>query len=298
MTEPDVSIRAVKPAMTRYLLRSALLLGQQLLPGDEAVHDVRVYMKRLRATLKLVKPCLDERSYRREYDAARNAGLLLADWRDTAVLRSTMKTLKKESPELFDLLSSEPKASGLFAGADLSWEEAAARKKRAAGLAEQMKKAAGRIRFLSLADPDPSLMAGSLEESYREACRAYITCRNRPKPRLIHDFRKKSKTFLYQLRYFRPLNPPAVKSIETKIDRLTEVLGRYNDLGEVIRVTGYVFGEPGNTPVMDLLWVLVKDMQDRQLLKVWVISRDIFRPGSSLRDLLPFLPLMTAPRAG
>ncbi|MCK7532940.1 MAG: hypothetical protein MZV63_18825 [Marinilabiliales bacterium] len=50
-------------------------------------------------------------------------------------------------------------------------------------------------------------MTGFCWRSWRTATRlpgeAYIKCRNQPEPRLLHEFRKKSKTFLYQLVYFR-----------------------------------------------------------------------------------------------
>ena len=52
---------------------------------DEAVHDARKDLKKLRALLRLVRDGLGEVRYRKENRALRNAGRALADFRDAAV---------------------------------------------------------------------------------------------------------------------------------------------------------------------------------------------------------------------
>ena len=51
-TDP-VMIKEIKPALTDYIRESLTLLGQSPFPDDDAIHDIRVLMKRQRATVRL-----------------------------------------------------------------------------------------------------------------------------------------------------------------------------------------------------------------------------------------------------
>ncbi|MCK7532939.1 MAG: hypothetical protein MZV63_18820 [Marinilabiliales bacterium] len=53
--------------MTGYITGSLLLLAQQPIPDDAAIHDIRVMMKKHRAAIRLARPLLDEAVYNREY---------------------------------------------------------------------------------------------------------------------------------------------------------------------------------------------------------------------------------------
>ncbi|MFN2314716.1 MAG: CHAD domain-containing protein, partial [Bacteroidales bacterium] len=93
--------REIKPSMAGYITDSLILLAQQPLPDDAAIHDIRVMMKKHRAAIRLARPLLDEAVYDREYLAGRETGRILSSWRETAVLRKTAKSLKKSNPGLF-----------------------------------------------------------------------------------------------------------------------------------------------------------------------------------------------------
>ena len=102
MTEKETKqLSDIKPALAGYISDSLVLLGQLPVPDDTAIHDIRVLMKRQRATIKLVRPLLEEESYRREYLAGREVGRILCSWREMSVLYKTAKALKKENPKLF-----------------------------------------------------------------------------------------------------------------------------------------------------------------------------------------------------
>jgi len=91
----------IKSSMTCHITDSLQLLSRNPLPDSKAIHDIRVMMKKHRAAVRLVRPLLEESVYRREYLAGRETGRVLASWRETAVIRKTVKALKKENPELF-----------------------------------------------------------------------------------------------------------------------------------------------------------------------------------------------------
>jgi len=276
----------IKSSMTCHITDSLRLLSQQPLPDSVAIHDIRVMMKKHRAAVRLVRPLLEESVYRREYLAGRETGRILASWRETAVMRKTVKALKKDNPELFLRLWDNEKIMSLLRKPYSTWEEAGLQAKAVKEVTDQLTRANHRLRFIGLREPDYRILLGELEKSYGVAATAYLECRNNPRHRLLHEFRKKSKTLMYQLGYFRHLNPSSVKLLEKKLDAMTQNLGRYNDLVQVMILTGSRLGVKDNSDVANELAIVIRDRQDRYLMKVWPVAYSLFTPGRKLQDLL------------
>ena len=279
-------LKEIKSSMAGYISGSLELLSGEPLPDDSAIHDVRVLLKKHRAAVRLVRPLLDEAVYQREYLAGRETGRLLASWRDTAVLRKTVKSLRKNNPELFVKLHENEKIMSLLRKPYTGWNDAAEQARTVSEVAERLKKAQYRLRFLGMGEPGMSLPTGVLEETYRVAAKAYLASRNKPSAALLHEFRKKSKTFMYQLVFFRHMAPREVKQLEKRLSTMTQNLGRYNDLAQVMKIAGYRFGESGNRDIDDELAVVIRDRQDRYLMKVWPVAYRIFAPGKKLQDII------------
>jgi CHAD domain-containing protein len=276
----------IKTSMLECINGSLILLSQKPLPDGNAIHDIRVMMKKQRAAVRLVKPLLDEPVYNREYLAGRETGRILSSWRESNVLRKTMKALRKDHPELFTKLWDNETVQNLLRKPYATWEQAGVQAKTVSKVTEQLTRAGYRIRFLSLNELDFRMLLGEVEQSYLAAARAYLDCRNNTKPRLLHEFRKKSKTLMYQLDFFRHLNPAAVKSLEKRLDIMTRNLGKYNDLDQILTILGYKYRDSANSDVNDELAVVIKDRQDSYLMKVWPAAYRIFMPGKKLQDLL------------
>jgi hypothetical protein len=153
---------------------------------------------------------------------------------------------------------------------------------------ELLNKAGYRIRFQSMNKIDPHLLIQELELSYNKVVEIYITCRNNLKPDDLHEFRKRTKDFLYQLSFFRPLNPSAIKALEKKLDSMTQYIGRYNDLTQLLKALDYDYSLKRYLPAMDELVIRIRDKQDRYLSKVWPAAYKIFCPGQRLVNVLGF----------
>lgn len=276
----------MKTMMTGYLTGSLALLTGRPVPDDAAIHDVRVLMKKHRAAIRLVRPLLNEDVFHREYLAGRETGLILALWRESAVLRKTMKDLKKDNPELFIKLNDNTTVQDLLRKPYYTWDQAGELAKTVSEVTARLKKAQHRLRFLSLNEPDMRILLGELGNSHAAASAAYLACRNKPSAALLHKFRKKSKTFMYQLIFFSHLSPQPFRLLEKKLGTMTRNLGRYNDLAQIMTLTGYRFGVSGNSVADDELAVVIRDRQDRYLAKVWPLAYRIFAPGLKLQDLL------------
>src|SRR5262249_43493939 len=62
-------------------------------PRDEAVHEARKSLKKIRAVLRLVRPAVGEKCYRRENTCFRDAGRPLTEVRDARILLETLDKL-------------------------------------------------------------------------------------------------------------------------------------------------------------------------------------------------------------
>jgi CHAD domain-containing protein len=283
-----IKLKEIKPALAGYLDNSKLLLLNSPVPDEKAIHDIRVLMKKSRATIKLLAAQLDEETFIREYNSYRETGRLLRSWRESSVIRRTMKGLKKENPDLFNRLNDDKKIQDLVKnnGSDEQTNEEFL--KYTEQISTLLNKAIYRLRFQGLDKLDPLLLIKELEKSYEMVSEIYLRCRYNPKPLQLHEFRKKAKDFLYQLYFFRPLNPSGIKNLEKRIDTLTQNLGKFNDLTQILGLLEYKQGNPDNSADLEELVVVIRNKQDKYLLKVWPSSFKIFRPGRKLLNVIGF----------
>ena len=69
------------------------LTGDHRGARDEAVHEARKSLKKVRAVLRLVRPVVGEKGYRRENTCFRDAGRPLSVARDAQILVQTVEQL-------------------------------------------------------------------------------------------------------------------------------------------------------------------------------------------------------------
>jgi CHAD domain-containing protein len=283
-----VKLKEIKPALAGYIRESQSLLKKSPVPDEKAVHDIRVLMKKSRAVLKLTAPQLDKTDSDRDIGSLREVGRIMCSWRETSVQRKTLKGLRKEYPDVFSRLSENAKLIALLEKPETVMEPSEEMRTALEQIYNLLNKTGYRIRFQSMNKFDPQLLAKELEFTYARVSDIYLACRNNPKPESLHKFRKTAKDFLYQLYIFRPLNPSVVKNLEKKLDSITQNLGKFNDLAQIIKTLGYKYKEGANLPALDELIIMLHDAQDNYLAKVWPSAYQIFCPGQKLVNILGF----------
>jgi CHAD domain-containing protein len=283
-----VKLKDIKPALAGYIRESQMMLGKEPVPDDRAIHDVRVLMKKARAALKLVAPQQDTEFIKKDIVALREVGRKMCAWRETSVLRKNLKGLKKEFPLLFSQLGSCEKINLILKKPDVSAAITQKIHTESEEINALLKKTGFRIRFMSMSKLDPDVLFSDLEKTYARVSYIYLACRNNPKPSKIHEFRKRTKDFLYQIYFFRPVNPSGIKKVENKLDNLTRNLGRYNDLTQLLNALDYDYSLNRNMPALDELVLNIREKQDRYLSKVWPDAFDLFSPGQKLVSVLGF----------
>lgn len=286
MDSDYIDLKEIKPVLGTYLKESQILLNRAPFPDEEVIHDIRVCMKKARAVLKLIAPQLHREYVTRDILELREIGRKMSLWRETSVLRKTLKQLKKESPGIFSRLTDNEKVTSILKKPASVLEMTDSIRTEVEMINSLLKKTGFRIRFLTTNRLDATLLMRELEQTYARVTDAYLICRNNPSPDKIHNFRKRAKDFLYQLNFFRPLNPSSIKSLEKKLGKLTKSLGRFNDLAQLVTAIGYVYSVDKNQPVTDELVIRIREKQDKSLAEIWPLAYKIFCPGKKLENFI------------
>jgi len=286
---PDyVRLKEIKPALCGYIREAQFKLDPDEIPDEIVVHDVRVLMKKSRATVRLLKSQIDEESFNREYSALREVGRIMRSWRETSVHRKLLKYLKKKYPVLFSHLTGNEKVNQLLNKPESEKEPSPEMKRDLENIMSLLHKSDYRWRFRSMNNLDPHLLLKELELTFKAVTGSYLKARNYPRSINIHEFRKITKDFLYQLYFFRSLKPKVIKDLEKRLENIAQNLGKYNDHSVLIKTMDYKYPSPDNSSAADELVVLIKKEQDRYLMKVWPAAFRIFRPGKNLGSVMGF----------
>lgn len=287
--EPDyIRLKEIKPELSGYVKEAQVLLKNSPVPDDETVHDVRVLLKKARAVLKLIDPQIDKEYAARDITSLKDAARIMSSWRDTSVQRKIFKELRKEYPAIFAQLQENEKIVSLMKKPEAGIEKSQQTSPEVEQIDNLLKKAGYRIRFHSMDKIDPQLLLKSLEQTFTKVTIVFLKCRNDPAPTKLHEFRKKSKDFLYQLYFFRPLNSNVIKALEKKVDAMTRNLGKINDLSQLIKAIDYKYSADSDSPALDELVVRIREKQDKYLERVWPVASRIFMPGRKLVNILGY----------
>lgn len=272
--------------LAEYISRSRDLLKRSAVPDDDAVHDIRVYMKKSRAVLRLTAPLMENSLSDRDLQSLKRVGQLMCHWRDTSVHRKTLKELRKKHHIIFSKLSDNEKITSLMSKPETPPGPDEDMRNSIAEIDELLSRTYFRLRFNQMQKIDTYNLFVLLGLSFDTVRKIYLDCRNRVRPEKMHDFRKRSKDFLYQLYFFRPMNPSGIKSIEKRLERMTLNLGKYNDLYQLLNTLGYVYPNELSNPALDELVIKIREEQDYYLSKVWPEAYRIFCPGKELTAIL------------
>lgn len=281
-SENNIATTDLKPVLCGYITDARSMIHPGKLPGQIVVHDVRVLMKKARAAIKLVRSNIDEASFRREYSAFRETGRIMSTWRESAVHRKLLRDFRKRHPALFSRVKDEDVIRQLLETHDDPASSVEKIREDLLKIMDILHRSSSRLRFLNMKVTDQRLLLDELERSFSLVSDCWLNARHNPKDVNIHEFRKKTKDLLYQLFFFRPLNPKAVRSLEKSLDQLAQNLGKYNDYAVLLRTLDYKYQTDSNNPALDEFAVIVRQEQDGYLFRIWPAAYRIFKPGKSL----------------
>lgn len=221
-----IGLRLQQFALTQIDLAIAYLTDPKRNP-DEAIHETRRCMKRVRALLRLVKAQLPATLYDRENLYLRNIARQLTKLRDAAVMAETLAGLQKEFPSQLSrrdwrTLKTELATAQRRAKLD--------KKKRMASVALRLRTARTRVEKWSLEFDESAVLQQGLRKTYRRGRRAMEAAMEEPTAENFHEWRKQVNHLRHQLQLLQTLKLGKVKHVLREFKSLAEQLGRKNDL--------------------------------------------------------------------
>jgi CHAD domain-containing protein len=238
------------PAGIRRIVREEMEAAARQLSGeagsdrDEAIHEARKSMKKIRGVLRLMRPEMGA-VYQRENNWYRNVGGRLSEFRDAGAMIETFDALIEEHREELGRRKLGSIRRGLMA-----------RKQNAevqAGMAEVFGTIAGGLRrrvakveaWPLVADGFPALAMG-LEATFRGGRKARARVRKHPTPANYHEWRKRVKDHWYHVRLLEKYWSGAMESYEKSLKELENWLGEDHNLvvlQETVVATPALFGK-------------------------------------------------------
>jgi CHAD domain-containing protein len=195
---------------------------------EEAVHEARKDMKKLRAVVRLARGEIGDHVYRRENACFRDAGQELSGLRDADVMLATLAKLEYDIPpdSAGDLRRALEAHTAHTAGGT--------RQQASARVVEILTTARRRIGRWPLDVDGFEAVAGGLERIYRQGRRDFRAARAEPTTENLHEWRKRVKDLWYHLTILRTAWPPVMDALADEAHRLSEHIGDDHDLSVLL----------------------------------------------------------------
>jgi len=189
---------------------------------EEAVHEARKDLKKLRALLRLARGELGESTFARENTCFRDAGRELAGVRDSDVMLDTLKALDLPTELGWDLRKAIQ--------AHRARNGDGGRRAAAAGAVAMLREARGRVEDWPLERDSFGALRDGLERTYRRGRREFKAARANPSVEGLHEWRKRAKELWYHHTLLRALWPPVMQAVGDQAHELADRLGDDHDL--------------------------------------------------------------------
>lgn len=189
---------------------------------EEAVHEARKDMKKLRALLRLARGELGKNTFARENACFRDAARELAGTRDSDVMLETLASLELPPGLGWELRKVMQAQLGRDGARD---RDVAARRATAI-----LKDARRRVDDWALAHDSFDALAEGLERTYRRGRRAFRAALDEPSAEALHEWRKRVKDLWYDHTLLRELWPPVMNAAGDEAHELSDRLGDDHDL--------------------------------------------------------------------
>jgi CHAD domain-containing protein len=189
---------------------------------EEAVHEARKDLKKLRALLRMARGELGESCFARENACFRDAGRELAAARDNDVMLATLKALDIPAGLGWELRKAI-QAHGARNGDG-------GRGAAAMGVVAMLAEARGRVDDWPLERDSFGALKNGLVRTYRRGRRDFRAVRANPSVEGLHEWRKRVKELWYHHTLLRPLWRPVMQAVGDEAHELADRLGDDHDL--------------------------------------------------------------------
>lgn len=196
--------------------------------SDEAVHDARRRVKKIRAIIRLVGPVLNGSGRSIDHDLSR-VSRLLAPVADGQGVVETLEELARRYGKTLPKPTLEAARVGVIRNSARADHEAEARGivKIAAGTLRHERK---RIKHWKLDARGFKAIGPGLEDSYRRARRMMIHAWSKPRPTRFHTWRRSVKEHWFHVRLLEGRCGNHLLAHQRRIEALDGILGEYHNV--------------------------------------------------------------------
>ncbi len=195
----------------------------------DAIHEARKHLKKARALLRLVRPALGTKTYRRENAALGDAGRALSEARDADVLVETVDKLAARFAGRLPAVVFEQVRDALTADAPGQADRDGPRIDLIP-IVETLRAALARVEDWPLNGAGWDTVVAGVARAYAGGCDAFAIARRDPTPEHLHEWRKRVKDLWYHERLLGPVWPAVVGAHGEEAHVLSEQLGDDHDL--------------------------------------------------------------------
>ena len=195
---------------------------------DEAIHEARKSVKKIRGVLRLMRPELGG-IYLAENIRLRNIGRKLSEFRDAGAIIETFDALREKYREELGRRTLASIRRGLVARKDEAERKAGIERvlhQMAAGL----RQAGKRVNAWPLKTAGFPAIAPGLEETFRRGQNSMARVRKHPCPENYHEWRKRVKDHWYHIRLLENLWTGVMQAYERSLKDLETWLGEDHNL--------------------------------------------------------------------
>jgi len=239
---------------------------------DEAIHDARVSIKKIRAVLRLIRDSLGKQIYKEEDTAYRDAARTLSSVRDSAAL---LEIVGKLIEHFSEQLSHGAFASVLTPLRQSKRKQLQDQKKAMRDTATALRQARKRVSDWPESGHHQSLTVG-LKRVFKAGRTDFATAYHQPSIETFHEWRKQVKHLLYQTRVLRPLWKTMMKALTAELKTLGGYLSDDHDLAILREKVSAQLEQSKNRTEIEALVALIDQRRNELQLSAKALGERIY----------------------
>jgi CHAD domain-containing protein len=197
---------------------------------DEAVHEARKAMKKVRAVLRLVRSEIGNGMYRKANASLRDTARPLTEVRDAKILIETIDKLQDQFQERVAGRTFSEVRNHLMAHARKVRKRVLGQEHAFSSVRKSLRALQPQIKQWTDVPSKWSSIDEGLQETYERASEAYVAAARDSTIEKLHEWRKQAKYLRYQVTLLRPIWPQRMEELVREADQMGELLGDDHDL--------------------------------------------------------------------
>lgn len=198
---------------------------------EEAIHNVRKRIKKIRAVFRLIRNEISAKLFRQENIRYRNIGHMMSHVRDATVMINTLGRLKGKYRKAIPTTAYNKARQTLIHKQAEASKDFFEEKNAIQQVLDALHDARHNQPNFAFKRDTFAVFSGNLKNIYERGIKAYNFALTNPSIDTYHELRKEVKNLWYHTRILSPLWPGLFQALAQELGSLSELLGDDHDLG-------------------------------------------------------------------